>query len=75
MSDAQILVTGRYFTGHGLRAVEPVVQELIVSAQEEIHILAYLITETAIPLLHLLRGAAERGVTVTIAVCKWEWPV
>lgn len=72
MSDSQILVTGRYFTGHGLRAVEPVVQELIISAKEEIHILAYLITETVIPLLHLLKDPMTRGVKVTIVINNYK---
>jgi phosphatidylserine/phosphatidylglycerophosphate/cardiolipin synthase-like enzyme len=72
MSDSQILVTGRHFTGHGLRAVEPVVQELIISAKEEIHILAYLITETAIPLFRLLKDPMARGVKVTIVINNYE---
>jgi len=68
MNKIQVLVTGKYFLGSGFRAVEPVLEELISSAQEEIHIVAYLITESAIPLLNLLESAIQRGIKVTFVV-------
>lgn len=72
MSAAQIIVTGRFFTGQGLRAAEPVIQELVTSAREEIQILAYLISESAIPLLQLLRGSVERGVKLTLILNNYD---
>ena len=67
-TDIQILVTGSRFTGRGFRAIEPVMEELIQSAREEIHIAAYLCTPSATGLLGLLEDALERGVRVTAII-------
>lgn len=75
MSSYQLLVTGRYFTGHGFRAVQPVVDEIISSAQDELTIVAYLITESAADLLLQTEQAAARGIRVTFILNKpWNLP-
>jgi phosphatidylserine/phosphatidylglycerophosphate/cardiolipin synthase-like enzyme len=68
MSDSQILVTGKYFSSFGLRSIGPVLQELVSTAETEVHLLAYLLTESAAPLVDLLDAALERGVKVTIVL-------
>ena len=69
---AQVLVTGRYFAGFGLRAIGPVLQELIQSAEVELHLIAYLLTESGAPLIELLEIALERGVKVTFILNEYE---
>jgi len=63
-------VTGKRFAGTGLRAIEPVMQEMIGSAQSHIHLLAYLIRESALPLLELLGHALARQVRLTLVINK-----
>jgi len=46
----------------------PVMQELVINARSEVHILAYVITRAATPLLQLLEQALSRGVRVTVVV-------
>jgi phosphatidylserine/phosphatidylglycerophosphate/cardiolipin synthase-like enzyme len=72
VSEPQILVTGRHFTGHGLRAIGPVLEELTMSAQHEIHVLAYLLTESAGTLLGHLERRLETGIKVTLVVNRLE---
>jgi phosphatidylserine/phosphatidylglycerophosphate/cardiolipin synthase-like enzyme len=67
-TDPSLLVTGRYLSGQGLRAIMPVMQELIASAQREIQILAYVITPSAAPLLHDIDHALARGIRTSIVV-------
>jgi cardiolipin synthase len=67
-SEAQILVTGEKFSGHGLRAVQPVIEELIASAEFEIQIIAYILSPFAVGFLDLLAKALERGITVSLVV-------
>ena len=64
----QILVTGRKFTGSGFRAIEPVIEELVTSSSQEIHLLAYLFTPSAINILERLSNMAERGVKIVMVV-------
>ena len=71
-TDVQILVTGSRFTGKGFRAIEPVMEELIHSASQEIHLTAYVLTPSAIGLLNLLEDALERGVRLTAIVNNLE---
>ena len=71
-TDIQVLVTGSRFTGRGFRAIEPVMGELIRSAQEEIHIAAYVLTPSALSLLGLIEGALKRGVRVTAIINNLE---
>ena len=68
MADPVLLITGRHFGREGLRGVMPVMQELVRNARNEIHILAYVITRQAMPLLQELEAALSRGVKVTLVV-------
>jgi cardiolipin synthase len=62
----EILVTGAKLVGKGIRSLGTVIEELIVSATNEIHVAAYLITSTE--LVDLLAGAAGRGIRVYVVV-------
>lgn len=78
MSEAQVLVTGRHFSGFGLRAIGPVLQELVASAKDELHVMAYLLTESAAPLVDQLQSALERGIkliVVLMGLAKHDLPV
>ncbi len=63
-----LLVTGRHFGRSGLRGIMPVMQELAAGAKREIQVLAYVMTESARPLLGMIEQALERGVHVTIVL-------
>jgi phosphatidylserine/phosphatidylglycerophosphate/cardiolipin synthase-like enzyme len=64
----EILGTGPQLISRGLRGIEPVIEEIVIEATSEIHVLAYLFTPQAIHLLDLLEEAAEKGVRITIVV-------
>lgn len=68
MADPQLLITGRYFGGEGLRGAMPVMQQLVHEARDEIHVLAYVMTRQALPLLDAIEAALARGVKVTIVI-------
>lgn len=68
LSDCSLLVTGRHFGGRGLRSIMPVMQELVAGARSEIHVLAYMMTGGARPIVNLLTNALERGVRVILVV-------
>lgn len=72
MSDAQVLVTGRHLAGSGLRAIGPVLQDLVQSAQNELHLIAYLVTDSAAPLVDLLESALDKGVKITLILNDFE---
>ncbi len=46
----------------------PVMQELVQRARDEIHILAYVMTRQALPLLEAIDSALARGVKTTIVL-------
>jgi len=68
MSTVELLVTGLHFIRAGVRAIEPVLEEIIMQAEKEIHLMAYIITPSALPILNLIEKAAVRGVRLTIVV-------
>ncbi len=68
MTKIQILATGPELLKRGFRSIEPVTEELIREADNEIQILAYVLTPEAIHLLSLLREAAARGVRITMII-------
>src|SRR5438128_420945 len=70
MSDATLLVTGRQFGGRGLRGVMPVMQELVMSARQDLHLLAYVMSPGALQLVKLIEDALSRGVNLTLVVNK-----
>ncbi len=72
MTKVQILVTGSRLISEGVRAIEPVLEEIITQAEKEIHIMAYMITPSALPILSLIEKVAARGVRVTILVNNFQ---
>ena len=72
MTEVMILATGPELVRDGARAIEPVIEELMLDAKAEIHIVAYLFTSQASRFLRLLRETAERGIRLTIVVNHLE---
>ncbi len=72
MRDTEILATGPEFVREGVRGIEPVLEELIQEASDEIQIVAYVITERASHILSLLDNACSRGVKVTLIINKFH---
>jgi cardiolipin synthase len=68
MNRVQFLATGPKLLKAGVRAIEPVIEELIQQAECEIHIVAYMFTTQALHILDLLEKAAERGIKITIVI-------
>lgn len=68
MPAVEILATGPDIVKKGVRGIEPVIEGLIQQATREIHIIAYLITPSALGILEMLEQAAERGVRIVIVV-------
>jgi len=66
--NVEILATGPELIGKGIRGIEPVIEEIIRQADSEIHLMAYLVTPSAMRILELLDEAAERGVKITMVV-------
>ncbi len=72
MNKVQILATGPELVREGARAIEPVIEELILTARREVHLVAYVFTPQASRFLELLNQSAERGVRLTIVVNNLE---
>ncbi len=72
MSDPRVVVTGPELLARGHRGVEPLVQELIETAEREVQLVAYVFTPSARRLLDMLAGAAERGVRIEVVVNRLE---
>lgn len=72
MTKIDVLATGTKFTKHGVRGTGPVVEELIASASNELHMMAYVITPHARRILRLIEEALEGGVKVTIVANRLE---
>ena len=68
MSESQILATGAGMIGGGVRGTGATIKELIMGARGEIHILAYAMTEEAIPIIRLLESGLNRGIKVVLVV-------
>jgi Phosphatidylserine/phosphatidylglycerophosphate/cardiolipin synthases and related enzymes len=68
MSEVDLLATGYGLTGGGVRAIAPVLEDLISEASTEVQAIAYLIAPSAAPLINLIEKAAKRGVAVTLVV-------
>lgn len=63
-----VLATGERFIGRGIRAIEPVIWELIAGATSEIHIAVYRMDAEAAPILDLLERALQSGIGVTLVL-------
>ena len=72
MSEIKILATGPEFLKPGIRSFEPVIEEMITSAEKEIQIVSFVLTRSALGLLDLLESALERGVKVTLILDAGE---
>lgn len=68
MNRYMLLATGKYFIGSGVRAIEPVILEIIESARNEIIIASYLFTPAVINILELIEKKARAGIKVTIII-------
>lgn len=66
MSKIQVIATGPELLKEGIRAVAPVIEDIIENAKQEIQIVAYVFTYNAGRVLELLNVAAEKGIKVTI---------
>ncbi len=72
MSRIQFVGTGPAFLKQGIRAMEPVMEELLTSAKKEIHVAAYVFTPQAAHILNLIEEALVRGIEVTVVVNNLE---
>ncbi len=72
MSEIQILATGPELVKEGVRAIEPVVQEIMLEASKEIQIVGYVFTPQANQIFALAQRAAEKGISVTFIVNNLE---
>jgi phosphatidylserine/phosphatidylglycerophosphate/cardiolipin synthase-like enzyme len=72
VSAVHILATGLEFIRAGTRGVEPVIEEIIHDAREEIQLMTYSFTPRAQRIMALLEKAAERSIKVTIIVNRLD---
>jgi len=68
MSPIKILATGSDFLKEGVRGTGPVVEELMENINNELHILAYVISKHAEKFLGLIENALESGVKTTLVI-------
>jgi cardiolipin synthase len=72
VNDVEVLATGPQFIKSGIRGIEPVIEELIVGASDEIQLTAYVFTAKARHILELIEEAAEKGIKITMIVNNLE---
>jgi phosphatidylserine/phosphatidylglycerophosphate/cardiolipin synthase-like enzyme len=72
LNDIEILATGSEFVKGGVRGIEPVIEEIIMKAEKEIQIIAYLFTVNTLHLISLLEKAAKKGIKITIVVNRLQ---
>ncbi len=68
LTEVEIIGTGVEFLRTGIMGMEPTIKLLITEATTEIQIMAYVFTESALPILNLLEKQAAKGIMVTIVV-------
>ena len=68
MSSIKILATGSDFLKEGVRGTGPVIEELMENIDNELHILAYVISEHAEKFLGLIERALESGIKTTLVI-------
>ncbi len=66
MKQITLLATGERLVGRGVRAFNPVLEEILRSASREIQIAVYRVDISALPLLDILEEATHRGVRVLL---------
>lgn len=72
MTEPKLLATGPELLRLGVRGVEPVLQEVVEGAQQELQMVAYVVPPSAIPLLDLVRSTANRGTKVCLVVNHFD---
>lgn len=72
MSESTILATKTHMIGGGVRGTGPAIRELIEEAKDEIHILAYSMTEEAVPIIRLLESGLDRGLRVVLVINRLD---
>ena len=72
MNESQILATGTSMIGDGVRGTGSAIRDLIEEAEDEIHILAYAMTEEAVPIIRLLESGLERGLKIVLVINKLD---
>lgn len=70
--NVQLLVTGKFFLGKGIRSIETVSEELIKKAKREIQIATYVLSIPNKQFERALENAVERGIDVKIIVNDFE---
>lgn len=68
MTLIKILATGSDFLKEGVRGTAPVMEELMTNINNELHILAYVISKDAENFLKLIEDALESGVETTLVI-------
>jgi len=68
MSSIKILATGSDFLKEGVRGTGPVVEELMENIDNELHILAYVISKHAEKFLGLIEKSLESGIKTTLVI-------
>lgn len=68
MKDTEIVATGPELIGLGYRAIEPVIEEMLLNAKRWIHIMSFVFTPSAMHILELLEVAAQKGVDIKIVI-------
>lgn len=72
MNRVEIVATGPEFVRWGVRGIESVMEEMITNARNEIHVIAYLVTSSAMPILRLLAEKAKQGIRVNLIINSLE---
>lgn len=72
MTEVELLTTGPRLRGPGIRAIEPVIEQLIREARSDLHVVVYVFTPQSGRILTLLRDAAEKGVKLVLVVNQFE---
>ncbi len=68
MTDIKILATGSDFLKQGVRGTASVTEELMNDVSNELHILAYVISNDAENFLKLIEQSLERSVMITLVI-------
>ena len=68
MTNIKILATGPDFLKPGIRATASVTEEIMGNVTDELHILAYVISDDAENFLKLLEDSLERSIATTLVI-------
>jgi len=68
LTDIKILATGPDFLKPGIRATASVTEEIMSSVADELHILAYVISDDAENFLKLIEDSLEKSIATTLVI-------